>query len=139
MTQNLVMKDSLKIKNLCINSKTHYMTSLIQLDCWKHKNAFAPKTNDKNGVNYVVTCTYCENVYNGETSKNAYTRGKQHLDEYNNKSGKSVMLDIVEKVTKNLKMRVKGQYRNDAMLRKIAEAVRINNCHIDNRINNKTE
>ena len=28
---------------------------------------------------------------NGETLKNAYTRGKQHLDEYNNKAGKSLM------------------------------------------------
>ena len=36
-------------------------------------------------------------------------------------------------------MRVTGQYRNDAMLRQIAEAVRINDCHIDKRINNKTE
>ena len=28
---------------------------------------------------------------NGQTSKNAHTQGKQHLDEYNNKAGKSVM------------------------------------------------
>ena len=32
---------------------------------------------DKNGVNYLITCTSCEDVYHGETSKNAYTRGKQ--------------------------------------------------------------
>ena len=36
-------------------------------------------------------------------------------------------------------MRVTGQYRNDAMLRQIAESVRINNSHPDSRINNKTE
>ena len=36
-------------------------------------------------------------------------------------------------------MRVIGQYRNDAMLRQIAESVRINNSHPDSRINNKTE
>ena len=40
---------------------------------------------DKNGVNYVITCLGCENSgqkgeYIGETSKNAYTRGKQHQD-----------------------------------------------------------
>ena len=38
-----------------------------------------------------------------------------------------------------VKMRVTGQYRNDAMLRQIAEAVRINNSNVDNRINNKAE
>ena len=98
---------------------------------------------DKNGVNYVITCTSCEDVYHGETSKNAYTRGKQHLDEYNNKAGKSVMWrhcrERHENVLQEFKMRVTGQYRNDAMLRQIAEAVRINDCHVDKRINNKTE
>ena len=98
---------------------------------------------DKNGVNYAITCTNCENVYNGETSKNAYTRGKQHLDEYENKAGKSVLWrhcrERHENELQEFKMRVTGQYRNDSMLRQIAEAVRINNCDIDKRINNKTE
>ena len=44
-----------------------------------------------------------------------------------------------ENVLQEFKMRVTGQYRNDAMLRQIAEAVRINDCYIDKRINNKTE
>ena len=96
---------------------------------------------DKNGVNYVITS--CENVYKGETSKNAYIRGKQHLDEYNNKMGKSVMWrhcrELHEIVLQIFKMRVTGQYQNDAMLRQIAEAVRINNCPIDKRINDRTE
>ena len=44
---------------------------------------------DKNGVNYIITCMGCESVgqkreYNGETSKNAYKRGKQHQDENKN-------------------------------------------------------
>ena len=46
---------------------------------------------EKNGVNYVIMCASCENFFNRKTSKNAYTRGKQYFDEYNNKVGISVM------------------------------------------------
>ena len=39
---------------------------------------------EKESVNYDITCIGCEedemkSVYHGETSKNTYTRGKQHL------------------------------------------------------------
>ena len=42
---------------------------------------------NKNRANYVITCVGCENSgkkgeYHGETSKNAYTRGRQHQDKY---------------------------------------------------------
>ena len=45
---------------------------------------------DKNGVNYVIRCVGCENLrknttnreHHGDTSKNAYTGGKQHQDVY---------------------------------------------------------
>ena len=65
------------------------------------------------------------------------------MDEYNNKAEKSVLWrhcrERHDNQIKEFKMRVTGQYRNDAMLRQIAEAVRINNSDIDSRINNKTE
>ena len=43
---------------------------------------------DKTGVNYNIECVPCENaqkhrVYRGESSDNAYTRGKKHLQEFN--------------------------------------------------------
>ena len=44
-----------------------------------------------------------------------------------------------ENVLHEFKMRVTGRNRNDVMLRQIAEVVRINDCHIDKRINKKTE
>ena len=36
-------------------------------------------------------------------------------------------------------MNITGNYRNDAMLRQISEAVRINNTPCENLINNRTE
>ena len=103
---------------------------------------------DKNGVNYAIVCAGCEDFgkkgeYHGETSRNAYTRGKEHLDEYRTQAAKSVLWRHCRERHGNerqeFKMRVTGQYRNDAMLRQIAESVRINNSDPDSRINNKTE
>ena len=102
---------------------------------------------DKNGVNYVITCVGCENSgkkgeYHGETSKNACTRGR-HQDEYRKQSSDSIMWRQCQERHDNERqeftMQVTGQYRNDAMLRQIAESVRINNSHPNSRINNKTE
>ena len=65
------------------------------------------------------------------------------MDEYDNKAAKLVSWRHCQERHDNelqeFKMRVTGQYRNDAMLRQIAEAVRINNSNVDNRINNKAE
>ena len=33
----------------------------------------------KNNVNYMITCQLCGQVYVGETSRNLYTRGKEHM------------------------------------------------------------
>ena len=51
---------------------------------------------DKEGVTYAITCVDCaekgvERVYQGETSKNAYTRGKKHLDDLDGRRFVSVM------------------------------------------------
>ena len=90
----------------------------------------------------------CENSgqkeeYNGETSKNAYTRGKQHQDEYRKQSPNLVLWRHCQERYNNERqkftMPVTGQYRNYAMLRQIAESVRISNSNPDSRINNTTE
>ena len=80
---------------------------------------------DKNGVNNIITSLACENSgttgeYIGEISKNAYTRGKQHQDEYRKQSSESVLWRHCQERHNNEReeftMHVTGQYRNDAML-----------------------
>ena len=40
----------------------------------------------RNEVKYHIECKNenCDSVYHGETSKNAYTRGKEHREDYHN-------------------------------------------------------
>ena len=42
-----------------------------------------------NGVTYEITCKSCNDVYVGETSRNAYTRGKWHMQSVTGKSGEN--------------------------------------------------
>ena len=72
-----------------------------------------------------------ERNYHGETSKNAYTRGIKHKDEYKKQSTDSVMWRHCQErhdvERQEFTMQVTGQYRNkdnvfdrnDAMLRQI--------------------
>ena len=51
---------------------------------------------DKEGVTYSTRCFECtergiEKVYYGQSSRNAYSRGEEHLDEYRRKTKDSVL------------------------------------------------
>ena len=103
---------------------------------------------EKDGVTYDIVCVGCEGdgrekVYRGETSKNVYTRGKKHLQELDGGSSSSVMLrhcnESHDGQIQDFRMSVSGMYRNDAMLRQISEAVRIDSTAPEALINNKTE
>ena len=103
---------------------------------------------EKEGVTYEIECVNCEedgerSVYIGETSKNAYTRGRKHLQDLDGKLTNSVMWrhcrEKHEGTITDFRMGVTGQYRNDAMLRQISESVRINGSNDNELINNKTE
>ena len=97
----------------------------------------------KRGVTYEIECEECGDKYIGESSRNGYTRGKEHMSEYKNKSKKSVLLrhagekhdDNSRKTT--YKMRVTGIYKGDPTLRQVTESVKIQNSK--NIINNKCE
>ena len=82
---------------------------------------------EKDGVNYEIACVGCEGTYHGETSKNGFTRGKKHLQELDGKSASSVMWQHCKErhsgTIQDFTMNITGNYRNDAMLRQISEAV----------------
>ena len=82
-----------------------------------------------------------KSVYHVETSKNTYTRGKQHLKDLEKRRSTSVMWrHCTEKHGGNIvgfRMGVTGHYRNDAMMQQVAEAVRINRADASELINNQ--
>ena len=102
----------------------------------------------KDGVNYDIACVGCEEagharVYKGESSRNGFTRGKKHLQELDSESAASVMWRHCREhhgdTIQDFRMSITGNYRNDAMLRQITEAVQIETTDKENLINNKSE
>ena len=102
----------------------------------------------KENITYEIVCMRegCKHKYIGESSRNAKTRGHEHLTALNNRDEDSVILrhlnevhngDVTNNINKDFKMNVTGQYRS-ALERQIAESVKIELEHCD-LINNKSE
>ena len=82
-------------------------------------------------------------MYHGETHTNGYTRGSQHLSDYQyRREGSVLWKHCVKKhngVEQDFEMRIVDQVRNDPTKRLILEAVRINEIPEERRINDKEE
>ena len=102
------------------------------------------------GINYSIFCCKCEEdidegVYHGQTSRNAFLRGAEHIDEFNKKVDKSVLWKHCRNKHNgqtegiDFRMNVVGVYHRDPMKRQIAEAVRIQETSPDELMNDKSE
>ena len=99
----------------------------------------------KSGITYAITCKGdCEgDVYYGETHKNAFSRGGEHLTDYRLQREHSVMRKHCVKKhngdDQEFEMKVVDYVRGDPTKRQIMEAVRINSIDETKRINDKKE
>ena len=95
------------------------------------------------GVTYELICGSCEHKYIGETSRTAYTRGKEHLRSLKRKEEGSVMWRHTGEEhgsdVPDFTMNVTGVFGDDAMLRQVTEAVLISRTQSSKLINNKNE
>ena len=98
---------------------------------------------NRNGVLYTATCQSCESIYHGETGRNAYIRGKEHVQQLRGKKTESPLWEhCVERHSgeeQNFKFDVIKSFGGDAMLRQISEAVANNRTTAQYKINRKAE
>ena len=85
----------------------------------------------------------CKEVYIGESGRNGYTRGREHMTSYQKKESDSVLLRHVrdkhsETNPPSFKMSIIGTHKT-ALDRQISEAVRINRAPDDELINRRSE
>ena len=99
----------------------------------------------KDGITYAIECDECKGVYVGESARNGYTRGKEHMQAYKNKCKHSIMYRHSKDKHKDFEgktkftMKITGIYRNDPTLRQVSEGTKIKNTDNKFIINNKTE
>ena len=82
----------------------------------------------KSNITYQYTCKKDGAVYTGETGRNLYTRGLEHLDKYEKKAEKSFIhahqIECHDGAPAEFATKVTGSYR-DPLSRQVAEAVLI--------------
>ena len=85
----------------------------------------------RTGVTYEVRCKRCNERYIGETARNAFTRGREHMSGIIKKSKDSVFhLHNIEKHNgsgrvSDYEMKVTKVYSGDATKRQVSEAIQI--------------
>ena len=138
----IVEKSSTNVKGLLQKSNPFRVSQCNKEDCLVCESK--GKGNCRTaGITYELECEACGDKYIGETGRNAYTRGKEHLMALDSSGESSVLRrHCTEKhdgYVMDFRMNVLGTFQGDAMLRQIAESVRI--CRENQRrlINNKSE
>ena len=96
-------------------------------------------------VTYKVTCDQCNMIYHGETGRNAYSRGQEHLKALEKEHQDSVLhrhINTKHQETRDNKptfqMHVTSTHTR-ALDRQLTEAVKISNERTETLINNKEE
>ena len=151
--ENIIRNTNIKMKVIekrgqTLKDKLVNINRLKEKQCNDVENCLVCKTGNTGkcrteNITYKLTCDQCKDAYIGETSRNAYIRGKEHALQLQNKNKDSVMLRHQEQKhnineTPTFTMTVTGSYRN-ALDRQISEAVKINRQPRHTLINNKTE
>ena len=82
-------------------------------------------------------------IYEGETSYNGYTRGKEHSNAYENREDASILwkhcVDKHESKMVEYKMNIKKSFGKDTMMRQIDEGVTIRNTPKERLFNSRSE
>ena len=95
------------------------------------------------GVTFEMVCQVCRHKYIRETSRSAYTRGKEHLRSLEKREESSVLrrhsCDNHGGDIRGFTMNVTGTFHNNAMFRQFTESVRINQVGEGQLINTKGE
>ena len=96
------------------------------------------------GVTYEVRCKGCDGKYIGETSRNAFTRGREHMFDLHKKNRKSPLVLHNEEKHNNenapgFEMKVTGVFGGDATKRQVQESVLIQQTKTEELINRRDE
>ncbi|KAL9956524.1 hypothetical protein ACROYT_G038010 [Oculina patagonica] len=138
----VVKKTGTTLKEVLQKSDPFKLQRCGREDCLVCKQAGKGPCN-AHGVTYEIECQGCKDKYVGETARNAYTRGIELTEGLENQDEKSALwkhcVEKHEKERQEFKMSVTGMYGNDAILRQIAESVRINRVAKGSLINTKKE
>ena len=97
----------------------------------------------RNNVVYEIKCNNCNSKYCGETARNAYTRGKEHMKLLHEKEQNSPLWSHCLKEhnghIQQFTMNIVRTFHRDSMMRQITEAIHIRKIPERKSMNAKEE
>ena len=140
----VVEKGGNKVKNILQRNDILSSKKCDSKDCFVCKSNTGINCRTS-AITYKIKCKSqgCTYVYNGQTAKNGFSRGQEHIREYNNRVDSSVLWTHCQKAhsgeEQDFEMSVVDQCRHDPTKRQILEAIRINRCDPSKRMNDRME
>ena len=126
-----------------------FRKNCLQEDCLACRNTTKFSNCRKMNIGYQITCSLCKSrginkVYHGESSRNLYIRGKEHLNQKKNENTNSIMLKHNNKEHENEKDEVTYEMKMTGAFRKplgriINEGLRIKQTKPEELLNLKNE
>ena len=141
----VVEQSGTKLKDLLHRKDPFKEQSCQRQDCFVCTSGGKGNCRKEN-INYKISCTencYQKDVYQGETSYNAYTRGGEHLTKYQKNDQKSMLLqhcNIVHDGRRvKFRMDVIEYFHHDPTKRQISEGLNIEKTPKNRLMNSKSE
>ena len=143
----VVEKSGTKIKDVLHRKDPFKKKQCERPDCFVcRSNGKGKGMCNKENVKYTITCTEnCgrKDVYRGETSYSAYTRGKEQLEMYHNRNPSSALHNHCENEHQGnrvqFRMDITGTFHRDSTLRQISEGVDIEGTSQQRLMNTRSE
>lgn len=141
----VIERSGKKIKDVLHRKDPFKNTKCNRLDCFVCNSNGKGMCNKEN-IKYKITCTEnCgkKDIYHGETSYNAYTRGEEHMKKFENRDHNSILYKHCQnehqgRIVK-FQMNVTGYFHRDATLRQISESVEIERTDPKRLMNTRAE
>ena len=143
----VVERSGVKIKDILHKKDPFKKKECERFDCFVCRSGGKGKEIcNKENIKYRISCTEnCrrKDIYPGETSYSAYTRGKEHLEKYNRRDPNSILHNHCENEHEGrrvkFRMDITGTFHQDSTLRQISEGLDIENTSQNRLMNTRSE
>ena len=143
----VIEKTGTKIKDVLHKKDPFKKERCEREDCFVCKSGGkGSQICNKGNINYRITCEEkCRkrDIYQGETSYSAFTRGREHLQKFERRDPKSMLYNHCQNEHQGnivkFKMDITGTFHRDATLRQISEGVQIERTKPDRLMNTRSE
>ncbi len=140
-------RSGVKIKDVLHKKDPFRKTECERRDCFVCRSngkgkAFCNKQNVKYKISCVENCKK-KDIYHGETSYSAFTRGREHLEKLDRRDPKSMLYNHCQNEHEGnivqFKMDITGTFHHDATLRQISEGIEIRETDQNRLMNTRSE